>query len=507
MDEMASPGAAVPPLAGTTPYFTHLAQDVTVLVLAFLPLVDLLALSAASKHVHEMVAHPQHWLHLGARCGLLRAMPSRESDGRNAVSSSAAGGKAGAYARTTFLQHAEAEMNWRRGRPVGIRQERLVLTEKDDGMAPLQSLVLWKEEEHGRRVLLAARGTHVGVYRGDEDGRLSVSHRGPDLCFQAHADDSRLHAMKAAADAPTLVTAGMDHTVKVFEWTTGREQAVLAHHTSAVWGLDVDGGGAGAPLMVASSDFCHVALFDAGRQREPVASFRAHGSWVRTLHLDVGRHLLVSGSADASCKTWDLRRLGQLLTKYVHPNHFEEVRSVACVQDRLFTACYDGKVREYELMTGHLCQVLADHGPYPVECVHLDRDTGRLVSADWSGMLACATGPPLVDVRPDLPHKEDVATLVHGPSEEDLGSPTGSAPSFFSPPSLPHYRLCPRYDDGDGDRRRVTGYSYLRPRDDLVECLEATLSSTVCALQHDDDCLVMGTKHGDLVSLSFREGV
>lgn len=37
------------------------------------------------------------------------------------------------------------------------------------------------------------------------------------------------------------------------------------------------------------------------------------------------RHLLVSGSADASSKTWDLRVPGQIQAKLVHPNHFEEV--------------------------------------------------------------------------------------------------------------------------------------------------------------------------------------
>jgi WD40 repeat protein len=68
----------------------------------------------------------------------------------------------------------------------------------------------------------------------------------------------------------------------------------------------------------------------------------------------VCRHLLVTGSCDASAKLWDLRTC-RTLTRFPHPNHFEEVRSVQLNgHDGLVTGCYDGVVREYELSSGRL---------------------------------------------------------------------------------------------------------------------------------------------------------
>jgi WD40 repeat protein len=86
------------------------------------------------------------------------------------------------------------------------------------------------------------------------------------------------------------------------------------------------------------------------------------------------RHLLVTGSCDASCKLFDLRT-GGMLAKFVHPKHLSEevrpgpcggssggaltlrwcapqVRSVQFRGQKLITGCYDGFVREFELTTG-----------------------------------------------------------------------------------------------------------------------------------------------------------
>jgi WD40 repeat protein len=65
------------------------------------------------------------------------------------------------------------------------------------------------------------------------------------------------------------------------------------------------------------------------------------------------RHLLVTGSCDATCRSWDLRT-GRQLGKYQHPDHFEEVRHVAFHGDTLLTGCYDGLVRQYDLPSARL---------------------------------------------------------------------------------------------------------------------------------------------------------
>lgn len=210
------------------------------------------------------------------------------------------------------------------------------------GEVALQSLVLMNHHslDYGDIVICALGNEAVVSHsKGQEDyqERKRIIHN----------DAAKVNAIRATSSV--LVTAGTDMAVKVFDWE-GIEQRVLSHHHSAVWGLDVD---AKSSSMVASSGYCIASISDLRSPHAPPFSFRAAGTWVRTLHLDVDRHLLITGSCDASSKVWDLRN-GETLTKLVHPNHFEEVRSVQCVDDSIFTGCYDGIVREYDLLTGRL---------------------------------------------------------------------------------------------------------------------------------------------------------
>lgn len=233
--------------------------------------------------------------------------------------------------RSAFLQKAESEVNWRRGRVVTVRQERLVFSDSLSSQhnlkqqQPLQALFLCKEQADrghaGRQLLLAAMGDEVGVFgaRVDVEEAQEWSPRwSACTSFRHGGEGAKITAMKVL-DSSLVVTAGMDQLVRLFDWD-GTPRGVLGHHTSPVWGMDVEN------AMVASSSFRNVVLSDTRRPQYAVLAFQAHGTWVRTLCLDTARHLLLSGSADASCKSWDLRRPGDLLTKFVHPNHFEEVR-------------------------------------------------------------------------------------------------------------------------------------------------------------------------------------
>ena len=264
--------------------------------------------------------------------------------------------------------------------------------------------------------------------------------------------------------------------------------------------------------MIASSSYGYVDIYDADRLWKTAIGFQAHSSsWIRALHLDMDRHLLISGSADSTCKAWDLRRPGEVLMRYVHPNHFEEIRSVECVRNRLFTGCYDGMVREYELDSGNLKGVVANHGLYAVECLSLSKETGRMVSVDWDGVLAVGKGRPLIDFSPEVA-KEDTGVLVNGQRfEEGWVEESGVASSlnqFVSGGWGNNLHLRPNYSDestrGPGGRIRC---DLLEPAIQRKEDMESTLSAKVICMQHNEERLVMGTKSGDVISLVFRKGL
>lgn len=64
------------------------------------------------------------------------------------------------------------------------------------------------------------------------------------------------------------------------------------------------------------------------------------------------RHLLVTGSCDATCKSWDLR-MGRQVCKYQHPDHFEEVRTTT-------TAPITYAVSPHDLLLPHAAYVRTD---------------------------------------------------------------------------------------------------------------------------------------------------
>jgi len=393
-----------------------------------------------------------------------------------------------------------------------------------------------------------AMGRHVGVFRADASGEISV-HEGPQLLIdvlnkgRTNTKNRIINSTKISSSK--LVATGNDHSLRMIDLATGSQHTFMEQHTDSVWGLSLDRGsstnwnedvlgvytnsdnaidnnnsssgsssvgGDGGNLMVASSSYGLIAIFDADRGWKPAIRFQGHSSsWIRTLHLDINRHLLISGSADSTCKAWDLRRAGEVLMSYVHPNHFEEIRGVECVGNRLFTGCYDGMVREYELDSGCLKGVVANHGVYAVECLSLSRDTGRMVSVDWDGVLAVRKGRPLIDLEPEAA-KEDTSVLCFGERfEEGWMEETGlgsSLSSFVSEGCGNNSYLRPDYgcEALRGPGRRIT-CDVLGPALDRKEDLESSLNAKVICMQHNQERLVMGTKSGDVISLLFRKGL
>lgn len=517
----------------TTHSFLRLDQHLSGHLYAFLLVRDLLSFSNTSKDVLLYVLTSQYWFTLCARRwpALLlspasvsafspaygsRLYPLKRSVVRNEPTEEYVSCLPSSRAyknamerncfRSIFLQHAEAELNWRRGRPTTVIQERLEMP-KEVSSSPVKALALVRVGT--REVMLAAKRYHVGAYRVGDSGHLPLS-KGPELLLRAKSGNSMIYTMVVASGDPAkLLVAGNDTGVEVLDWTVGRKLASLHHHASSVWclGVDTDShpdaaeacGQAGGTLMVASGGYCSLALSDVDRQAEAAIAFHGHQSWIRGVHLDMGRHLLITGSADATCKAWDLRRPGRVLTKFVHPNHFEEVRCLECAGPRLVTGCYDGVVREYDLGTGRYVSTLAKH-EYAVETMQLSRETGRLVSVDWDGQVAYNRGMAYLS-RTFGAQSVDTLALVHDVGEmQDI-----SRDAFGRASGGSNHFVRPRYEDKH--HGKIIGCdlqaSALFHSEDGIS---HTRTSVAC-MQHDEERLVLGTTGGNVVSLLFRKSL
>lgn len=168
----------------------------------------------------------------------------------------------------------------------------------------------------------------------------------------------------------------------------------------------------------------------------------------------------------------------------------------------MYTACYDGIVRQFCLSSGRFVCALADHRPYAVEALQLGPDpTARLVSVDWSCTVACVpmTEPWTSRLARGL---TDVEALVYGREPLTLSPEYRRGSNLLALGSS--YRLAPAMDPSS---RRLLQYRRLGLREEPAEVANAHMTSSVGCVVHDDDRLLLGTADGRVVSLLFRSGL
>jgi ribosome biogenesis protein YTM1 len=105
-------------------------------------------------------------------------------------------------------------------------------------------------------------------------------------------------------------SASCDHTVRTIDLTTSTVVSTLAttHPLHSLCALPRSGGG--APLLAAGTAARHITLLDprAGTSATSVLTLRGHANVAHSLAASPhNEHSLVSGSADGTCRVWDLR--------------------------------------------------------------------------------------------------------------------------------------------------------------------------------------------------------
>ena len=147
-----------------------------------------------------------------------------------------------------------------------------------------------------------------------------------------------------AGDGDTVASGDSGGTIILWVLSTGERTAVLKGHTGYVYGLALRGG-----LLVSGGGYLDntVRLW---REASCVAVLREHTSTVFSIALGSGARgeVAVSASYAKPVKVWSLDEGTASLATLRHP---KAVYSVSAERDVLATACADGKVRTYSLVT------------------------------------------------------------------------------------------------------------------------------------------------------------
>jgi WD40 repeat protein len=155
--------------------------------------------------------------------------------------------------------------------------------------------------------------------------------------------------------APIAVTGGADHTVRVWDLSTGTLRTILTGHdgdvrTAACTVLD------GTPIAVTGGDDKTVQVWDlsTGTHRMTLSAYRRPARSIACIDLD-GMPVAVIASGDRTVQVWDLST-GALRTTLA--GHDSGVYAVACTEldgtPIAVTGTYDNTVEVWDLSTGTL---------------------------------------------------------------------------------------------------------------------------------------------------------
>ncbi|WP_369259566.1 trypsin-like peptidase domain-containing protein [Streptomyces sp. R35] len=176
-------------------------------------------------------------------------------------------------------------------------------------------------------------------------------------------------------DGHTLATASADHTVRLWNVTTGKTRTTLTGHTDAVYAVAFSPDG--HTLATASADTT-VRLWDVatGKTR---TTLTGHTDAVYAVAFSPDGHTLATGSDDHTARLWDIST-GK--TRSTLTGHTDGVSSVAFSPDghTLATGSWDYQARLWDVATGQTRTVLSGHAN-SVESVAFSPDSHTLATA------------------------------------------------------------------------------------------------------------------------------
>ena len=285
-------------------------------------------------------------------------------------------------------------------------------------------------------LLLALEAHRVHDSFESRSAVLSALQHNPHLTRFLRGHDAGVSSLAFGPDGTTLVSAGWDERIVVWDLTAQRPRArLLGRHTDDVKSIAI---GAGGRTLVSGGCGQHGRLCEQGEIRFwDLESFEAlgppvggHGSWVNSVALTPDGLTLATASSDDTIRLWDLAS-GETTPPTASrelTGHESWVVRVAFSPDgrRLASASWDDTVRLWDTSTGRQIGAPLEGHTSSVHALAFDPG-GRLLASGgsdgvrlWDAVTGELVAEPLV-----LDHGS-VNSLALGPAGGRLAAATKS---------------------------------------------------------------------------------
>ncbi len=190
-----------------------------------------------------------------------------------------------------------------------------------------------------------------------------------------------VRALAISANGATVVSAGDDRTVRLWDAATGAARATLTGHTRTVLAVAISADGA---TVVSGGSDNTARLWDAatGALR---ATLEGHTDWVRAVGISSDGATVISAGEDGTVRLWNG---GTGMARATLEGHTDRVRAVAISGDgaTIASAGSDGSVRLWNADTNAARATLAGH-TRAVSAVAISGDGAAVISAGEDGTV------------------------------------------------------------------------------------------------------------------------
>jgi len=158
---------------------------------------------------------------------------------------------------------------------------------------------------------------------------------------------ARVNSIAFSPDGRYILSGSYDTTIKLWEFSTGREIRSFVGHTDAVTSVAFDPDG---QHIISGSWYGSVKVWriDTG---QAINTFRPHTYWINSMVLSKDGRYILSGSGDKTIKLWELET-GHIVRTFL--GHSEGITSVSFSPDEryILSSSTDKTIRLWEKETG-----------------------------------------------------------------------------------------------------------------------------------------------------------
>ncbi|MEG4142576.1 nSTAND1 domain-containing NTPase [Microcoleus sp. Pol7_B1] len=191
--------------------------------------------------------------------------------------------------------------------------------------------------------------------------------------LSGHTDS--VNAVRFSPNGKLLATASDDKTVKLWDTTTGKQINTLSGHTASVYLVSFSPNG---KLLATGGGDNTVKLWDTSTGKQ-INTLSGHKDGVNDFSFSPNGKLVATGSSDNTVKLWDTSTGKQINTLSGH-TELVDVVSFSPDGKRLATGSWDKTVKLWDTSTGKEIKTLSGHTDW-VNVVSFSPDGKRLATA------------------------------------------------------------------------------------------------------------------------------